>query len=164
MSRSTLRARPRRPTEGGRFGSRGRFGRETLHLGRDIRRRPGACKGGTGCLARPQERLVAADSDPVAVPAVREVVEHGVVLNAAIVPEGDGVGLPLEAALELRRLDVAIEHLEQGVALVSLELRNAQGEAAIDVEALSAGYRWVRTIGCSALGNLMSPRSVAFTR
>src|SRR6185295_4979548 len=47
------------------------------------------------------ERLVAAHRHAMAVAAVREVVEHRMVLDAAIVPKSHRVGLPLEAALEL---------------------------------------------------------------
>ena len=53
------------------------------------------------------EGLVAPDGHPVAVPPLRIVVPHGVVLDAAVVPEGDGTLLPAEATLELRRLHVA---------------------------------------------------------
>src|SRR5690349_8486938 len=87
------------------------------------------------------ERLVAAHRHAMAVTAMREVVEHRVMLGAAVVPERHRVGLPLEAALELRRLDVAIEHLEQRIAFVLLELRDAQGETTIDVQPLPAGHR-----------------------
>src|SRR5262245_5379445 len=75
----------------------------------------------------------------MAVPPLRIVVPHGVVLDAAVVPEGDGALLPAEAALELRRLHVAEEELEHGVALRPLELDDARGEAAVHEEGLAAG-------------------------
>src|SRR5216683_7029916 len=56
------------------------------------------------CHARPTEggresvRLVAGDGDAVAAARVRPVIPHGAVLDAAIVPEGDGVRAPAEAA------------------------------------------------------------------
>src|SRR5882724_10819222 len=59
------------------------------------------------------ERLVAAHRDAMSVATMREVVEHRVVLDGAVVPEGHRVRLPLETAMELRRLDVPIEHLQQ---------------------------------------------------
>src|SRR5471032_945862 len=62
-------------------------------------------------------------------------------LGRAIVPERHRVRPPLEATLEFRRLDVAIEHLEQGVALGLAQLRDPEREAAIDVEPLPAGHR-----------------------
>src|SRR5581483_4407792 len=88
-----------------------------------------------------QERLVAPDGDAIAQPLVREVIPHSVVHGAAVVPEGDRVGLPDEAALELRRLAVAVEHVEQRVALVPAEAHNARGEVAVDVERLATGHR-----------------------
>src|SRR6516165_10310041 len=54
------------------------------------------------------------------------------VLYAAIVPKGDGIRLPFEATVQLRRLDVAIEHLEHGGALMPGELHDAGREPAID--------------------------------
>ena len=48
---------------------------------------------------------------------LRMVVPHGVMLDAAAVPEGDGALLPAETTLELRGLHVAEEELEDGVAL-----------------------------------------------
>ena len=89
----------------------------------------------------PIERLVAAYGDAQAVALVREVVEQRVVLSRAIVPEGDRIRAPLEAAHELGHLDVAVEHLQHGRALVRLELDDPGGEAAIDVERLLACYR-----------------------
>ncbi len=87
------------------------------------------------------ERLVAADRHPMAVTAVWVIVEHRVMLGAAVVPERHRVRLPLEAALEFRRLDVAVEHFQQRIALVAAELGDAQGEATVDVEPLLSGHR-----------------------
>src|SRR5262244_3360531 len=93
----------------------------------------GAGRSGT------EEGLVAPDRHAMSVPTLREVVPHGVVLDAAVVPEGDGALLPAEAALKLRRLHVAEEELEHGVALRPLELDDARGEATVHEEGLAAG-------------------------
>ena len=45
---------------------------------------------------KPLERLVAADGNAIAEAALREIVPHGVVHDAAVIPEGDGVLPPLE--------------------------------------------------------------------
>src|SRR5258708_3323047 len=63
------------------------------------------------------ERLDALDGHPVAQPLVRKVIPHRMMHCRAVVPEGDRVGLPHEAALEFRRLAMPVEHLEQGIAL-----------------------------------------------
>ena len=44
------------------------------------------------------------DGDSAGEAAVGVVVPHGVALGAAVVPEGDGVRLPLKSTLELRLL------------------------------------------------------------
>src|SRR5215213_1401247 len=59
--------------------------------------------------------------------------------GGAIVPEGDRVGLPGEAALEFRRLAVAVEHLQERIALALVQAHDVRGEVAIDVERLAAG-------------------------
>src|SRR6266516_7394957 len=74
------------------------------------------------------------------VPPLWEVVPHGVVLDAAVVPEGDGALLPAEAALEFRRLDVPEEELQDRVALWPLELDDPCREAAVHEERLPAGH------------------------
>src|SRR5476651_1329164 len=95
----------------------------------------------TTSYSRPQERLVAGHGHAIAQTAVREVIPHRVVHRRAVVPEGDRVGLPGEAALELRRLAVAVEHLEQGIALVFAQAHDVRREVAVDVERLAAGHR-----------------------
>src|SRR5215471_9800757 len=76
----------------------------------------------------PIERLVAFDGDAIAQPLLREVVPHRVMHGRAIVPEGERVGPPGEAALELRRLAVTIEHLQQRIAFMTAEPHDAGGE------------------------------------
>src|SRR5258708_8948731 len=86
---------------------------------------------------------------------VRVVVERGAMHDAAVVPEGDRVVIPAEAALEFRRLDVTHQHLEQRVALVLLQALDALGEAAIDEQALSARHRMRPHDGMNSLGKLL---------
>src|SRR5207244_6736532 len=66
------------------------------------------------------ERLVAADCHAVAIALVGKVVPQRMMLDAPVVPKGDGVRLPLEAAGQLRRLDVLIKHLQYCGAFVAL--------------------------------------------
>src|SRR5678815_904676 len=94
-----------------------------------------AGKSGLGAI----EGRVTLDRHAMAVAALRIVVPHRVVLHAAVVPERDRVHLPAEPAVELRRLDVAVEELQHRVALRPRELLDARGEAAVDVERLAAG-------------------------
>ena len=91
----------------------------------------------------------------MAVTHVRVIVERRAVHGAAVVPEGDGVLLPAEAALELRRLAVAHQHLQKRVALVLLQALDALGEAAIDEQALAAGHRMRAHDGMDGLGELL---------
>ena len=62
-------------------------------------------------------------------------------LGGPVVPERDRAGLPFEAAMKFRRLDVTAEHLQQRVALVPFELRDASREATIDEQQLAASHR-----------------------
>src|SRR5262245_8130776 len=86
-------------------------------------------------------RPVAADRDAVAEASVGVVVPHRAVLGAAVVPEGDRVGLPLEAHRELGRLDVAPEHLQDRIALAFAEADNAGREHPIYEQDLPARDR-----------------------
>ena len=69
------------------------------------------------------------------------VVPHGAVLGTAVVPEGDRVRAPTEAALEERVLRVVVEIAQDAVALVGGDTHDAPREAAIDVERLLARDR-----------------------
>src|SRR6185436_6924088 len=62
-------------------------------------------------------------------------------LGGAVVPEGDRVRPPREAALELRRLAMAVQHLQQSVALVPAQADDVRREVAVDIERLAAGHR-----------------------
>src|SRR5215510_6100728 len=90
---------------------------------------------------RPVEGPVAAHRHAMPVPAMREVVEHGVMLGGAVVPEGHRARAPLEAAMQFRRLDMPVEHFKERVAFVLAQLRDAERKAAIDEQRLPAGHR-----------------------
>src|SRR5262245_21305381 len=62
------------------------------------------------------------------------------VLNTPVVPEGDGVRLPLEPAGQLWRLHVLIEHLKYRGTFVALQAHYAGGETPVDVERLATGH------------------------
>src|SRR5215468_2966151 len=55
------------------------------------------------------EWFVAGHCNPVSAARMRPVVPHGAMLDAAVVPEGNGVLAPAEAALEQRVLHVLVE-------------------------------------------------------
>ena len=95
------------------------------------------------------------------VAAVRPVVEHGLVLAAAVVPERHRVLLPLEAAVKLRRLDMAEQHLEQRVAFVALELSDLRREAAVDEQQLALGHRMGADHRVLGLRELLVGRAIA---
>src|SRR5205085_4995378 len=87
------------------------------------------------------DRAVAFDGDAVARAGVRPVIPHRVVLDAAIVPEGDRVLAPAETALEQRVGHVLVEVAQDAVALVARNAVDVAGEALVDVERLLAGHR-----------------------
>src|SRR6266850_685128 len=108
-------------------------------------------------------RPLALHRHPRAGAGVRPVVPHRAVLGAAVVPEGDGVFGPAEAALEQRIFGVLVEIGQHGVALVAGNACYEAGEAAVDVERLPArhrmrahdrmfGARIVRTVGDAVIG------------
>src|SRR5262245_15158408 len=99
------------------------------------------CGGGDADRSGAVERLVAADCHAVAIALIGIVVPQRMVLYAPVVPKGNGVRLPLEAAGQLRRLDVLVEHLHYRGAFVALQADDARGEAAVDVERLATGHR-----------------------
>src|SRR5712691_11690917 len=97
---------------------------------------------GEGLWARrTSNRAVALDGDPVARAGVRPIIPHRVVLDAAVVPEGDRVLAPAEAALEQRVGHVLVEVAQDAVALVARDAVDVAGEALVDVERFLAGHR-----------------------
>src|SRR5262245_1098980 len=76
--------------------------------------------------------LVTADRYAMAVALVGIIVPKRTVLRASVIPKRDGARPPLEAHAELGRLDMSIEHLENGPALVSAKTNNSCREEAVD--------------------------------
>src|SRR5689334_7013354 len=62
-------------------------------------------------------------------------------LGTTVVPEGDRVRLPAEAALEQRIFHVLVEIAQDSLALVDRHADEARGEAAIDVERFLLRHR-----------------------
>src|SRR5229473_4080235 len=86
-------------------------------------------------------RPVALHGHPVSGACMRPIVPHRMVLDAAIVPEGDRVLAPAEAALEQRIGHVLVKITQHAVALVAWNAENAPGKALVDVKRLLAGHR-----------------------
>src|SRR5436189_2589102 len=87
------------------------------------------------------ERLVACDGDAISAARMGPIVPHRAMLDAAIVPEGDRVLPPAEAALEQRVLHVLVEIAQHAVALVARHADQMAREAAVDIERLAARHR-----------------------
>src|SRR3954447_19899279 len=83
-------------------------------------------------------RAFALDRDPLHDPALG-VVGDAVVLDPAVVPEGDRVGSPLEPALELRRTDMIAEKREQDGVFPLGETLDEHGPLPVDEQALAPG-------------------------
>ena len=87
------------------------------------------------------ERLVTADRDAMAVALVRIIVPDRAVLDAAVIPERNGIRPPLEAHAQFRRLDATIQHPQDRVAFVLAKSNNPCREISVDEEALLPGDR-----------------------
>ena len=88
------------------------------------------------------DRLVAVHRDPVYQTVRSAVVGDGVMLGAAVVPNRNGVLLPMEAGGELRRLQVIEEIVEEGAGFLAGDTVQPLGEDRIDIERL-APRLWV---------------------
>src|SRR5580658_2407716 len=62
-------------------------------------------------------------------------------LRGSVIPKCDRSGLPFEAAVKSRILDVPVQHFEQRIAFSALQLRDFGREPAIDIQRLTPGYR-----------------------
>src|SRR5260370_29587837 len=82
----------------------------------------------------PSHRPFALHRHPRAGAGVRPVVPHRAVLGAAIVPEGDSVFGPAEAALEQRIFRVLVEIVQYRVAFVAGDADDVAGESPIEGE------------------------------
>ncbi len=92
-------------------------------------------------------------------PDIREVVEGRAMKGAAVVPEGDRVFGPAEAALELGTLGMAQQHFEQRVAqrpffMPAMRVVNPR----LTNRLLRPVTGCVRTTGCIVSGKLLSER------
>src|ERR1700756_2740509 len=91
--------------------------------------------------AKASHRPFALHGDAGAGAGVRPVIPHRAMLGAAVIPEGDRILGPAEAALEQRVLCVLVEIAKDRVALVAGNADDVAREAAVDIERLLARYR-----------------------
>src|SRR5271163_2963860 len=97
----------------------------------------------TICELSPSEgRPLADDRYALAIAGIGEVVPYRMVLRHAVVPEGQRVRPPADAALEFdMAFDVPPQHLEDRVAFALRELIDADREAAVDEQREFAAVR-----------------------
>ena len=91
---------------------------------------------GTACLVR----AVTVDGDAVHDPALTMVIVDRVVLDATVVPKGNCVGAPAEAAGEFGPYQVAVEIVEERRALFCAHAAEADREGAVDEQPLAPGF------------------------
>jgi hypothetical protein len=94
--------------------------------------------GGKACNVK---WLVALHGHPLAAARGGEVIKHRVVLNAAVVSEGDRVLAPSEPAAELWPLNMLEQEIEDRLADIRLEFLDVGGEACIHIESGPSGFR-----------------------
>src|SRR5262245_56626609 len=87
------------------------------------------------------ERPIAFDRNSAARAGLRVIVPECLVLDAAIVPEGDRMGLPAEADLEFLARAVLAQKPEDRAALLSRQPIDMGGEMAVDEQRLALGHR-----------------------
>src|SRR5580704_17450311 len=76
----------------------------------------------------------------MAVTAQRIVVPQRMMLRGSVIPKCDRPGLPFEAAVETRILDVPVQHFEQRIAFSALQLWDLGREPAIHIQRFTPGY------------------------
>ena len=60
--------------------------------------------------------MIADDGDPLTVSRVWPVIPNRMVLRTAVIPESEGVGFPIDAAIKSRgRVDQTVKHLKYGL-------------------------------------------------
>src|SRR5690349_15842698 len=62
-------------------------------------------------------------------------------LSASVVPEGHGIGLPLKSTLKNGILEVLVQILENGIALVTRDANEAIGEHSVHIQSLLFRHR-----------------------
>src|SRR5690242_7977745 len=110
----------------------------SLFLGSASSTRSEAAHGFDGARS---ERPRAVDRDAPHVTALAVIVVERVVQRAAVVPEGERVALPPEAALELRPDRMRAEIVDERLAFLFRHVLEAKREGAIDEERLAARLR-----------------------
>src|SRR5215813_12449346 len=93
------------------------------------------------CALRSSEWPIAFDRHAAAGARLRVIVPQRLVLDAAVVPKGDRVGLPAEPHLEFLAGAELAQKVEDGAALVSRQPVDVGGEVAIDVQRLAFRHR-----------------------
>src|SRR6266581_8910478 len=86
-------------------------------------------------------RLAAGQGDAMHYAPMAVVVVDGIVLAAAVVPERERAGAPLEAAGEFRLHLVAEQELQQRRALFLGHAGKARGVRGVDIQRLAPGLR-----------------------
>src|SRR5436190_23603124 len=87
-----------------------------------------------------EERLIwriASDRHPTAGSRLRIVVPQRLMLDAAVVPEGDRMRLPAEPALEFLPGSKLAQKVEDRAAFFSRQLVDVGGEVAVDIKRLA---------------------------
>src|SRR5207249_12330128 len=82
------------------------------------------------------ERPIALDRHSAARARLRVIVPECLVLDAAVVPEGDGLGFPAKPHLEFLPCAELAQKVQDCAALFSSQAVNMGGELAIDVQRL----------------------------
>src|SRR3954469_20159908 len=94
--------------------------------------------GGSGGTCGPG-RGIAGDGGPCHGARFGVVVVRAVVLHRDVVPEGDGAGLPVDAGLQLGKLGVTAQEVEERAALGRTETDDLAGEEAVDEQGRPSG-------------------------
>ena len=74
-------------------------------------------------------------------PDLGEVVPNRAMLGATVVPESHRFLLPAEPAMELRRRDMVVEHLQDRIALVLVQPFYPGRKILIHEQCFTAAYR-----------------------
>src|SRR6185436_70066 len=92
-------------------------------------------------LSTRSDRPVAFDGHPAAGACLRVVVPKRLMLDAAVVPEGNRMGLPAEPHLEFLPGAELAQEIQDRAALFSRQAVDVSGEFAVDVQRLPLRHR-----------------------
>ena len=71
-----------------------------------------------------------------------KIIPDGMMLGTTVVPESQGIGLPLHSAGKPgRRLDMAEQQIQQGITLAAAETLDMTGKTGIYIQQLPPGFR-----------------------